>query len=149
MRKKYLKFNMVFISLALFFCDLICLIFSQILAFLIYFNKSLSFYQITINVFFILFVLVPILRIYDLYYLYIKKNILDLIEKSLLAYGAFFVIFSTIVYFMNQNEFKLKFIWILTLTVFLMAMSIITRICLLVIFKLQHKRLLIKNNDVL
>lgn len=148
MNKKYLKFNTVFISLVLFFSDLLWLIVSQILAFVIYFNKTLSFYQIFINVFFILLVLVPILRIYELYYLYIKKNVLDLIEKSLLAFGAFFVIFSTIVYFMNQNEFKLKFIWILTLTVFLMAMSIITRLSLLVLFKLQNKRILIKNNDV-
>ncbi len=148
MNKKYLKFNTVFISLVLFFSDLLWLIVSQILAFVIYFNKTLSFYQIFINVFFILLVLVPILRIYELYYLYIKKNVLDLIEKSLLAFGAFFVIFSTIVYFMNQNEFKLKFIWILTLTVFLMAMSIITRLSLLVLFKLQNKRIIIKNNDV-
>lgn len=149
MNKKYLKFNTVFISLVLFFSDLLWLIVSQILAYIIYFNKTLSFYQVFINVFFIILVLVPILRIYELYYLYIKRNVLDLIEKSLLAFGAFFVIFSTIVYFMNQNEFKLKFIWILTLTVFLMAMSIITRLSLLVLFKMQNKRILIKNNDVL
>jgi len=148
MFKKNFRIKTILMPIIVVSLDLFWLVISQIISYLIFFNKILSFYHIILNTFFIFTVLIPILRIYRLYGYFVKKNILSLVEKSLLAYGAFFVIFSTIVYFMNQNEFKLKFIWLLTLTVFLMFMSIIPRVVIFILIKFKNKKYLKKTKNI-
>lgn len=149
MIKKNLKVSKMLILVCVISFDLFWLVISQIISYLIYFNKILSIYNVILNTFFIFIVLLPILRVYNLYHVFLKKNLLSLVEKSLLAYGAFFVIFSTIIYFMNQNEFKVKFIWLLTLTVFLMFMSIISRVIIFLSIKFKNKKYLKETKNII
>lgn len=140
MYRNFMKQNYYYFFLFLIAADILIISISEVLSSIIVLDQVLNFTQIFKNLIVVSIFMFPFLSYFGVYSPFRRANYIQICKKIILAHISFFIVFSTIVYLINQNTFIFKVTWISVFVTTSFFMFIFSRLLLLTALRFLRKR---------